>query len=160
MPPKIRDFTESDIGSVVSLARELQKHEAELFDRMKPPDEIGAWYIRRLRTNCAAHKGKILVAELEGDVVGYAVLLTDVSSDEAVDERPYSYAMVLDLAVAKEMRRKGVGTALLDECEQRARAANARWLRISVLAGNEQAIAIYHKFGFQPLLTTMEKALD
>ncbi|MGE3875221.1 MAG: hypothetical protein AB7F74_19885 [Parvibaculaceae bacterium] len=48
---------------------------------------------------------------------------------------------------------------LLDDCERRARAAGRDDLRITVLAGNEGAHALYRAFGFDDLLIDMRKVL-
>ena len=65
----------------------------------------------------------------------------------------------MDLAVMKQYWRQGIGTALLKECERRSLAAGVKWLRLSVLSSNSQAVTAYRKFGFGDLLVTMEKPL-
>lgn len=155
----VRDFIEADTEAVIELVRQLQVHEADYFDRMKPPGDIGPGYLRAMHDACAEHDGAILVAESDGRVLGYAVLLTQMSSSGEPDEVLYRYARVADLAVERTARRQGIGRNLLSECERRARLAGVPWLRISALAGNAGAIAAYEKFGFGKLLVTMEKPL-
>ena len=41
----VRPYDTRDLSAVVRLVRELQAHEAVLFDRMKPAQAMGAWYI-------------------------------------------------------------------------------------------------------------------
>ncbi len=159
MTVTIREFTRSDSVQLIALVRELQGHEAQFFDRMKAPDEIGAWYLHNLQKACATHDGVILVADQGEAVVGYAVLLTAVLSEDMPEDVDSVYALVMDLAVAGQARRKGIGTKLLEACESRARKAGVRWLRISALAENHDAIAAYEKFGFKNHLLTMEKPL-
>lgn len=159
MTISIREYTKADNAQVIALVRELQRHEAQFFDRMKEPEEIGDWYVRDILQACAEHQGAILLAETDGGVVGYAAVLTAVSSRGMIDEISYAYAMVLDLVVASSVRRQGVGRKLLAACETHARNAGVRWLRISVLAGNSDAVATYENFGFHPHLLTMEKPL-
>lgn len=144
-----------------SLVRELQGHECKLYDRMKPPGYIvGEEYIGQLREACRQHDGEILVAftEEEAVLVGYAVVLTKVKSDSD-DEVAYEYGEVKELAVTKSARHQGVGTMLLQKCEELVRAAGSRYLRTEVLASNEGAVAAYHNFGFDNHLITMEKKL-
>lgn len=155
----VRRFAETDAEAVIELVRQLQIHEARYFDRMKSPDDIGPWYLREMQEACARHAGDILVAETVGRVLGYAVLLTEMTSSKHPDEVLYRYALVADLAVEQTVRRQGIGQHLLSECERLARAAGVPWLRIGALAGNTTAIGAYEKFGFGKLLVTMEKPL-
>jgi ribosomal protein S18 acetylase RimI-like enzyme len=155
----IRSYAEADSDAVIGLVRQLQVHETQFFDRMKPPEEIGPWYIRQLFAVIERDGGALLVAERDGAVVGFAAVLTGVTSRESRDEVLYSYGQVLDLAVTREARHQGIGTRLLEACEAAARQAGVKWLRIGALAGNDTAIAAYAKFGFDHLSVTMEKPL-
>ncbi len=71
------------------------------------------------------------VAEIESAVAGFLVLLP-LGSDEAE---------VLNIAVAAEFLRRGVGRALLAQ-------AAARTLHLEVRASNAGAIAFYRALGF------------
>jgi [ribosomal protein S18]-alanine N-acetyltransferase len=55
---------------------------------------------------------------------------------------------LVDLAVAPEARRAGVGRALLDAVIAEARAGDARLLLLEVRAGNAPALALYRSAGF------------
>jgi ribosomal protein S18 acetylase RimI-like enzyme len=155
----IREYDPGDKATLVGLARELQAAEIVLYDRMKPPAEIGDWYIDFLLERCAADAGTILVAAEGSTLVGYAVVLTEVSSKEEPDELDYTYALIQDIAVSESCRGRGIGAALLARCESVARQAGARWLRLSVLAANATALRAYNRAGFKPLFSTMEKSL-
>lgn len=159
MPQKIREYAEKDRSALIGLVRELQAHEAKYFDRMKAPQDIGGWYIDKMVEACREHDGAILIAEVEGVVAGFAALLTKVMPSGTMDEVPYVYAMVTDLAVTGQRRRTGIGTALLKECERRARAAGVKWLRINALSANIEATATYRVFGFGDMVVKMEKPL-
>jgi ribosomal protein S18 acetylase RimI-like enzyme len=156
---QIREFEESDAPALFGLIRELQAGEVALFDRMKPAADIGQWYIDLLKKKCAEEEGVILIADENGRPLGYAVVLTRSVEDGTGDEIAYDYAYVVDLVVVKEARRRGIGRMLLDDCERRARAAGRDDLRITVLAGNEGAHALYRASGFADLLIDMRKIL-
>jgi len=152
-------MTPGDRPAVLALVRELQAHEFEIFDRMIRPEEITESYLDHLDGECAASDGVVFVA-IEGErVTGYASLLRRVS-DESYDEIPYTYACIGDLVVTRAARGGGVGRALIEACEAEARAAGARWLRISVLARNAVAHALYRSAGFSDHLVTLEKPLE
>ena len=109
----IRDYGAGDSAAVIDLIRELQTHELALYDRMKPPSEIGPWYIEKLLEACADHRGRLLVAEEDGRILGYACVLTAVSSETELDEVAYRYASIEDLVVTCDHRRRGLGSRLL-----------------------------------------------
>ena len=156
---EIRTFADADRPAVIALVRELQVAESAFYDRMKPPEEIGDWYVDYLLEACARDAGMILVACDGAEVVGYVVVLTAVSSADEVDEIDYSYAQIKDLAVTGRLRGEGIGARLIARAEQISRQAGARWLRISVLSDNEAAIGLYRKSGFRPLVSYLEKKL-
>jgi GNAT superfamily N-acetyltransferase len=156
----IRPFQSRDQYEVVMLARELQDHEAKIFDRMTPPREIGSWYVSRMLNDARGSRGELLVAECDGRLAGYASLLIGQSSQNAIDEVFYTFAYVGDLVVARSERGRGIGKALLAECERLARAAGEKWLRVAVLSGNLRAVSLYKNFGFDSQFTDMEKRLS
>lgn len=156
---EIRTYRETDLDSLLALIRELQANEVALFDRMKPVADMGVWYVDRLKKYCAEDEGVILIAEEHGAALGYAVVLTRSVEDGKGDEVAYDYAYVIDLVVAQEARRRGIGRMLLAECERRARAAGRDDLRITVLAANRGAHELYRAFGFADLLVNMRKRL-
>ncbi len=86
----------------------------------------------------ARMREKFIVA-LEGErLVGYIVLST-VLDEGNID----------NVAVAPEYRRRGVAEALLKNAIARSRAWGLAFLTLEVRAGNEPAIALYAKHGFQ-----------
>lgn len=56
---------------------------------------------------------------------------------------------ITNVAVAENMRKKGVATALLEKLEETARLENADFITLEVRASNEKAINLYKKNGFQ-----------
>jgi ribosomal protein S18 acetylase RimI-like enzyme len=156
----IRGYRDGDEAAVIALVRELQIHEGQYIDRLKPPDTIGPWYVEALIDEVAKNKGSFLVAERDGLVVGYATLLAEMSSRDEKDEIDYSYSYVGDLAVLYAHRGLGIGKALLEECERLARAAGQKWLRLGVIAENRGARRFYERFGLEERFLTLEKRLD
>jgi RimJ/RimL family protein N-acetyltransferase len=77
------------------------------------------------------------VADTDGGIVG--ILVT---------ERRPSGPVSLGMAVAREWRRRGVGTALLEACVQWARESGVHKLSLEVFAHNDAAIALYRRLGF------------
>ncbi len=137
----------------------MQEHEAKVFDRLKPPDAIGRWYLDGLLTEVQTYNGALLVAETSKSVAGYATLLTGRSSADEPEEVDYTYSHVSDLAVGAKYRGNGIGRALMMECERLAIAAGDRWLRLGVLAGNHSARKFYAELGMEEIFLRLEKKL-
>jgi len=55
---------------------------------------------------------------------------------------------VLGIAVLPEFRGRGIGTALLREALQRARAFGFTRIELAYRAGNARVAALYERFGF------------
>ena len=79
----------------------------------------------------------LVVAEEEGKILGLGVLMSVIDSGD-----------VMDLAVAPEARRKGIGRALLTELIRTADARGVRRLFLEVREHNEAAIRLYETSGF------------
>jgi ribosomal protein S18 acetylase RimI-like enzyme len=154
----IRDYRPGDLDGLIELVRELQAHEAGLYDRMRPAAAMGSWYVAHLQRQCRDHAGRLLVAQIGERLVGYATILTRIE-EEALDEIAHSFAYVGDLAVSKEMRGRGLARRLLAACETEAQSQGATYLRVTVLTANDRARDIYRAFGFSDLFVDMEKPI-
>lgn len=157
---EVRPYRPQDEPDVVALAKELQSHELGLFDRVLPVEYLGAWYVNRILSDAKKAGGDLLVALVDGEVLGYATLFTCLSSEEDYDETLYTFAHVGDLAVKNSSRGKGIGRKLLQACEKMARDAGQKWLRVSVLATNTAAHRLYESQGFRDQLILLEKPLS
>ena len=115
-------------------------------------------YFRLTLERCSKFDGTILLAEEDGAVAGIAVILTNVPYKE-IDEPQGSYAIVADLVVRAEFRRRGIARALLHESERVAVDAGATELRIGVLSENAVAHTLYEREGFRPYLETLSKPI-
>ena len=82
------------------------------------------------------------VALVEDKVAGY--LMTQWVLDEL---------HILNIAVAKEFRRKGVAAALLNFLLDLGRARKSRVIFLEVRVSNSPAISFYQKYGFSILST-------
>lgn len=155
----IRPFRDSDEAQIIAIVRELQDHESQFYDRLKPSAEIGPWYVDWIREDNLRNNGFIIVADLSGQTVGYATLNPSLNSEESREEVFYEYAHVGDLAVLKSYRNRGIGHLLLEECERLAKEAGRKWLRLGVHAGNVDARRFYERFQLRERFLTLEKSL-
>ena len=158
-PTRIREYRDGDTPLATACLLDLQAHERRLEPRMLAPEAIAGWYLDHLLDECRKYDGTIFVAEHAGAVVGLVAVQTRVPSTDK-DEETYDYAYISDLGVREAARGRGIGGALLAAAETFARERGARWLRISVLAGNEGARRLYRESGFRERVVTLEKPLS
>ena len=98
---------------------------------------IDPWSIEQLKEEYSAPGRHYVVAELSGEVVGYAGVVKRGDSGD-----------ILTLAVAKDHRRKGIGRELLRRLVDWARTNNCEAMMLEVRIGNEEAEPLYTSFGF------------
>jgi [ribosomal protein S18]-alanine N-acetyltransferase len=95
---------------------------------------------RSLRHFLVSPTSRVLVAERDGVVAGYALVLF----------RPNSLAARLySIAVAPDRAGSGIGPALLAAAEQAARNRGCTHLRLEVHEQNRRAIELYRKCGYR-----------
>lgn len=133
--PSIRAAHPSDERDLVLLDRDTWSHLHAVGPSPQPPYEP----FFRGRFGPPAH----LVAEHEGRVVGYVRLgcPTELASHAHVQQ-------IRGLAVAEEVRGRGVGRALVRAAVQEARDRGARRITLRVLGHNTTARVLYESEGF------------
>jgi GNAT superfamily N-acetyltransferase len=136
----IRSASEKDIPQILSLIKELAGYEKLSEQVVTTEDELK---IVLFGENSFV---EILVAEIEGQIVGQAVFFKNFSTFLG---KPGFY--LEDLYVKPKMRSKGIGKALLDKIILLAKERNYGRVEWSVLDWNESAIDFYKKIGAKPL---------
>jgi ribosomal-protein-alanine N-acetyltransferase len=94
-----------------------------------------------MRKFAEAKKARVVIAESDGALVGFAVLHI-----ESYPEGSVGYIVTLD--VAAEQRKKGVGKRLMVEMERQSLAAGCDVLALHVFTGNVAAMGFYERLGF------------
>lgn len=94
-----------------------------------------------------------LIAERDGDPVGYAVVTVEPGIDswdsgERVGE-------IHDIAVLRTARGAGLGGQLLERTREELAAAGCRFYRLTVLTGNDDALRFYEREGLVTTTTQM-----
>jgi len=114
-------------------------------------------YVRYLETQCASHDGRVMVADADGQIVGFVCVVAATRGDSPDD--PATYAWVHDIFVRPAHRRQGVATALMAQAESFVRSRGARELRLGVLDRNADARALYRGLGFRDYARVVTKPL-
>lgn len=102
-----------------------------------PGDRLSRRSIRRLLLSPSA---ATILAEWEGRVAGYAVVLF---------RRGTKASRLYSIAVAPGFTGKRVGARLLEAAEEAARARGRTLMRLEVRADNRTALALYGKAGYR-----------
>jgi ribosomal protein S18 acetylase RimI-like enzyme len=113
----------------------------------EPVGAAESWPSRRrqYQTWSAEEGWLLLVAEINGEVQGYAAARITASAGAwQVGER---VGHLETLAVAPDARGEGIGTALVGEVRAHWRRAGVCLAVVSVLAGNDEAARFYQRLG-------------
>ncbi|HZW53040.1 MAG TPA: GNAT family N-acetyltransferase [Candidatus Elarobacter sp.] len=97
----------------------------------------------------------VLIAEENGERVGFLLLLYDVPDEVTGTEQ----AFVAYTAVEPLARGRGAGRAMMDAAEVYARARGLRYVSLMVTEDNAPARALYDKAGFVTERRMMTKLL-
>ena len=137
----IRTARVDDADAIGELAKEFQVYLCGLGDRTQF-EFTAATYRRDGFGPCAAFAG--LVAELDGEVVGYLLYHFGYDTDRAM-----RLMFVIDLYVQETKRRRGIGEALMRVAARICRDAGGRELIWSVFVPNKLAFQFYERLGAQ-----------
>ena len=137
MTVTIRDATGADVDAICAIHNQgIADRIATLDTTLRVPADTRAW----LRVRGARHP--VLVAELDGAVIGWASL-------NRFNPRP-AYDFVADFSVYIERARRGrgIGRQLLDRLIDLARAQGYHKMVLAAMAFNDAGLALYTRTGF------------
>jgi GNAT superfamily N-acetyltransferase len=127
----------------------------ELFEAMVEPPAGG---LRDAVANCRALVADpthgVLVARIGGVVVG---MLNFTTRRTIAHARPS--ALIDELVVSRSHRGRGVGSRLVEEAADRARALGCEELEVSTESSNSKARAFYINCGFDEESVLLERQL-
>jgi ribosomal protein S18 acetylase RimI-like enzyme len=154
----VRGLALEDYDALCRLVREIDELHARLlpgyFRRSTKPPRTRAEVERVL----GAHTEKVLVAEVEGLVVGLVhVQLFDTPPVPV--QVPCRRAHVDNLVVTASERRRGIGKKLLGAAADWARKNGAEEVLLTVWAGNQDAERFYASLGFRSISTVLSRPL-
>ncbi|HET9642925.1 MAG TPA: GNAT family N-acetyltransferase [Burkholderiaceae bacterium] len=132
------------VADAAALAR-LMGH-PEVFPQLLqlPFTDEEVWKVRLAESTAPGRPELVLVAEVNGEVVGNAGL------HPVGPQLRRRHAMFMGIAVAPHAHRQGVGTALLQAlCDYADQWAQVLRIELTVFVDNEPAIALYRRHGFE-----------
>jgi len=89
-----------------------------------------------------------IVSEIEGEIVGSVVLFPANTDAYEGSVEELNYPEIRMLAVSPQVRGRGVATALVSECIQRARAKGYQTIGLHTGEFMENAMKLYERLGF------------
>ena len=129
------------------IIRDATPRDVEALTHLRPPRGIHA---DRVRSTDA--EGRYVVAEVAGKPVGFGVIRF---RGDPLWERPEQVPLVMDLYVAPDLRRRGIGRRVLRALENSARDRGFSCVYLQVQPQkNPQVVDLYKKLGYQPLQST------
>ena len=156
----IRAASPTDAEAIARTYMESAEHHAGLDpDRYGIPDieSIVARY-RKGQQHPPGESGITLVAELDGEVVGFVDVRLDRSTDPM--HRDLLYCHIAELAVSRRAQSQGIGERLLRAAEDWGRENGAQLARLEYLASNTRAASFYHqRMGYDVVAMTAVKKL-
>jgi ribosomal-protein-alanine N-acetyltransferase len=123
-------------SKAVAVRRMSASDASSAYSILEESPEASIWSTESLQESVS--QGVAWAAELDGRVAG--ILIGRVAGDEFD---------ILNLAVGKAHRRRGVATRLVDVALEYARGAGALQAYLEVRASNEGGIAFYSRIGFR-----------
>ncbi len=159
MTISIREATSRDIDALIGLLYELDVLHWEAlpghFDDPGEPARAETFVSHLL----SEENGVVLVAELEGEVIGL-VQLAVFDERYGPYRRKHPHAHIGDIVVSGEHRRAGVGRMLMDAADGWAKARGAEEIELTVWNFNSNATALYESLGYKTTKRTLLKPLE
>ncbi len=142
----IRDATHADVPALLRLLRQLD-----------PPDEApGELAARAAIDAIERHPGmRLAVAEAGGEVVGSVVLAVLPN----LTHHAQPWAQLENLVVDESHRSRGVGRALMQWCEDTARAEGCYKLQFQSRNHRKGSHRFYRRLGYQALTVGFRRYL-
>ena len=119
----VRPANENDIAAIAEIERKCFSE---------------PWSENAFRS-CLNESADLFVLEAEGAIGGFAVFDRTLGNE----------AELHNIAIAPEMRGKGLSRLLMDAIIASAHQNNVERIMLEVRASNEAAIALYTKYGFE-----------
>ena len=148
---KIRFATLDDVVVISKMYEELFTFHAGLQpDYFKKAEEHGDYPKKTIKSENA----DIIVAEVEGNVAGFAHVLENKSLPYDCIVQ-YKFAVCMDLYVSPAYRKKGIAAELLNAVKKWAKKREFDFIEIKVLVGNDNAIRLYERESYSEIYHTM-----
>jgi ribosomal protein S18 acetylase RimI-like enzyme len=147
------------VDTVAHLWNALVAYHSELDESLPPAAPQGERrYARRLIDRLDDPMSRVLVADVDGQVVGYVLgVIVDLAPEMFQQE---ASGFLADIYVDEAYRRAGAGRALVVELASWFRQQGIRYFEWHVAARNEDSIAFWRSLGGREVMLRMRADLD
>ncbi|GAA4065628.1 GNAT family N-acetyltransferase [Actinomadura miaoliensis] len=150
--PTFREATRDDLPQIVGLLADDALGAA----RESPGEVLPEYYLRAFEAIADDPRNTVIVAELDGVVVG-TLQLTYIPS---LTHRGGERAQIEGVRVAADQRGHGIGQAMITWAVEQARVRGCRMIQLTTDRRRPEAIRFYQKLGFRPSHTGMKYHLN
>jgi GNAT superfamily N-acetyltransferase len=144
---QIRLATSDDYEGFSVVAKEVHEHHVERVPSVFRSVQVvvpKATFVEWIN----ADDSDVYIAELGGQIIGYAVLFHRRTTREIHVPRTYSF--IDNFGVSKAHRRMSVGRLLFEACLKRARERGSQELELDCWEANQEAVSFYESMGMKP----------
>ncbi|QDE89314.1 GNAT family N-acetyltransferase [Myxococcus xanthus] len=155
MPVTLRPAKPSDEPALGRMGAALaRKHHAFDAARFMLPDDVESGFRKWLGGEARKPDAVVLVAELDGEVVGYAYGRVEGMDWNALLDRSGGFH---DIWVDEKARGAGVGVLLAEEMMKRLTALGVPRVVLYTAAQNATAQRLFAKLGWRPTMVEMTR---
>ena len=139
---KVREITPDDAAAYLQLRLQIDR-ECRFMSFQADAGTLSLKHLRgRLTLMLSTDNQTIFVAEKAGELIGFLCATGGVYRHD-------HHNVQIVIGVRETFTRRGVGTRLMQACEQWARTRGLYRLELSVATHNQAAMALYKKFDFE-----------
>ena len=147
----LRPATEADATALAELG---SASFVAAFGHLYKPEDLAQFLAdyrtpEKFRAHLADPPTLIQVAEVDGRLAAYCLIVRGQNFDERPEPRPTRPVFVSQLYCAADMTGRGLGAALLEWAIAQGRAWGADAMQLSVFSENYGAQRFYHRYGFE-----------
>lgn len=150
----IRAAQPGDVDAVARLWQDLVEYHREIDIDLPPAAPQGAKrYARRLLDRIDDPMSRVLVAQVDGAIIGYVLgVVVDLAPEIFMQE---ASGFLADIYVDAAHRRRGIGRALVADLTAWFAQQGLRYYEWHVAARNEESIAFWHRVGGREVMLRM-----
>jgi ribosomal protein S18 acetylase RimI-like enzyme len=156
MSLKIRKAKQSDLDVLVELNESLQSHlECSNARLWRKTEQWWRHWREKLLELLSDENTLYLVAEINGEVIGYVYGTVDYRTDYL----PKTIGTIASLHTHEDFRRQSVGCKLVKRLCEFFKTKNVENVYLSYVTGNREAENFWNKLGFQNIMIIADSTI-